>query len=89
VQSLGEYLKVTCHVFVGGTNVREDMDKLRAGVQVVVGTPGRVHDMINRGALGKQVLIILGTHAYFCLCRHERHEDVHSRRGRRNAVAGL
>lgn len=77
VQSLGEYLKVTCHVFVGGTNVREDMDKLRAGVQVVVGTPGRVHDMINRGALGKQVL---GTRK-FLLCRHKRHEDVYSRRG--------
>merc|ERR1711988_1291953 len=28
-----------------------DMDKLRAGVQLVVGTPGRVFDMINRRAL--------------------------------------
>ena len=27
------------------------MDKLRAGVQLVVGTPGRVFDMINRRAL--------------------------------------
>merc|ERR1712166_188046 len=36
---------------IGGTNVRQDMDKLRSGVQLVVGTPGRVFDMINRRAL--------------------------------------
>ena len=31
--------------------MREDMAKLQEGVQVVVGTPGRVYDMINRRAL--------------------------------------
>jgi translation initiation factor 4A len=51
VASLGEYMKVTCHAFVGGTNVGADMAKLQSGVQVVVGTPGRVSDMIQRGAL--------------------------------------
>jgi len=44
-------MKVTCHAFVGGTNVGADMAKLQSGVQVVVGTPGRVSDMIQRGAL--------------------------------------
>merc|ERR1712216_623771 len=29
----------------------QDMEKLRSGVQLVVGTPGRVFDMINRRAL--------------------------------------
>jgi len=32
-------------------NVRDDMSKLQEGAHVVVGTPGRVFDMINRGAL--------------------------------------
>lgn len=54
MNALGEYMKVTCHAFVGGTNVREDMAKLAAGVQVVVGTPGRVSDMINRNAMDTQ-----------------------------------
>jgi translation initiation factor 4A len=36
---------------VGGTNVREDLKALKQGVHVVVGTPGRIHDMIRRGAL--------------------------------------
>jgi translation initiation factor 4A len=42
---------VTAHACVGGTGVREDMNALQQGVQVVVGTPGRVHDMIQRRAL--------------------------------------
>jgi len=54
MSTLGEYMKVTCHAFVGGTNVREDMAKLATGVQVVVGTPGRVSDMINRNAMDTQ-----------------------------------
>lgn len=36
---------------VGGTNIRQDADALRNGVQIVVGTPGRVLDMIKRGIL--------------------------------------
>lgn len=51
VIALGDYLNVDCHACVGGTAVREDMAKLNDGPHVVVGTPGRVFDMINRGAL--------------------------------------
>lgn len=47
VMSLGDYMKVRCHACVGGTVVRTDVDKLRDGVHIVVGTPGRVHDMIS------------------------------------------
>jgi len=48
---LGKYLKITTHACVGGTAVREDIQMLKQGVQIVVGTPGRVNDMIERGAL--------------------------------------
>jgi len=51
VVALGDYMNVECHACIGGTNVREDMQKLQEGVHVVVGTPGRVYDMINRRAL--------------------------------------
>ncbi|PWN44196.1 putative TIF2-translation initiation factor eIF4A [Ceraceosorus guamensis] len=50
VIALGDYMNVDCHACIGGTNVREDMAKLQDGCQVVVGTPGRVYDMINRRA---------------------------------------
>jgi len=44
-------LNITSHACVGGTLVRDDVRILRDGVQVVVGTPGRVYDMINRNVL--------------------------------------
>merc|ERR1719494_1608583 len=39
------------HACVGGTAVRDDIRIMQTGVQMVVGTPGRVNDMINRNAL--------------------------------------
>lgn len=51
VIALGDFMAAQCHACIGGTNVREDMRKLEQGVHVVVGTPGRVHDMITRRAL--------------------------------------
>lgn len=51
VIALGDYMSAQCHACIGGTNVREDIRKLEMGVHVVVGTPGRVYDMINRKAL--------------------------------------
>eukprot|EP01006_Ploeotia_vitrea_P036147 TRINITY_DN65981_c5_g4_i1.p1 TRINITY_DN65981_c5_g4~~TRINITY_DN65981_c5_g4_i1.p1 ORF type:complete len:419 (+),score=265.15 TRINITY_DN65981_c5_g4_i1:98-1354(+) len=51
VRALGDYLKITSHACVGGTLVRDDIRILKDGVQIVVGTPGRVYDMINRNVL--------------------------------------
>merc|ERR1712072_488006 len=51
VCSIGDYLNVVCHACIGGTKVADDIDMLRRGVHIVVGTPGRVHDMIERRAL--------------------------------------
>jgi translation initiation factor 4A len=49
--ALSDFMNVRVHSCVGGTAVREDIRTLQDGVQVVVGTPGRVYDMINRRAL--------------------------------------
>jgi translation initiation factor 4A len=46
--ALGDYLNVKCHACIGGTSVRDDIDKLRDGQHLVVGTPGRVFDMIGK-----------------------------------------
>ncbi|KAD7476884.1 hypothetical protein E3N88_00020 [Mikania micrantha] len=51
MRALGDYLGVKVHACVGGTSVREDQRILSAGVHVVVGTPGRVFDMLRRQAL--------------------------------------
>ncbi len=51
IQSLGDFMNIKIHACVGGTAVRDDIRTLQDGVHVVVGTPGRVYDMINRRAL--------------------------------------
>merc|ERR1712227_514260 len=51
VMSLGDYMGAQCHACIGGTSVRGDMSKLDAGQHIVVGTPGRVFDMISRKVL--------------------------------------
>ncbi|KAJ8560115.1 hypothetical protein K7X08_004173 [Anisodus acutangulus] len=51
MRALGDYLGVKVHACVGGTSVREDQRILAAGVHVVVGTPGRVFDMLRRQSL--------------------------------------
>jgi len=48
VRALGDFLNVSSHACIGGTLVRDDISTLRVGVQIVVGTPGRVFDMVNR-----------------------------------------
>ena len=58
VLALGDYMDAQCHACIGGTNVREDLRKLSQGVHVVVGTPGRVFDMINRRALSKSIWLL-------------------------------
>ena len=62
ISQIGEYLSESqqfCHTFVGGTRVQEDLKKLQAGVIVAVGTPGRVSDVIKRGALRTESLRVL------------------------------
>jgi translation initiation factor 4A len=51
VGHLGDYLGVKCHACIGGTLVKSDVQTLLNGVHVVVGTPGRVYDMLCRRAL--------------------------------------
>lgn len=49
--ALGDFTKIVIHASIGGVNVRDDQEILQAGPHIVVGTPGRVFDMINRGYL--------------------------------------
>lgn len=55
--ALGDYCHVRCHSCIGGTSVRDDIEKLREGQHLVVGTPGRVFDMIGKRHLRVDDLI--------------------------------
>jgi translation initiation factor 4A len=61
VLALGDFMQIKVHGCIGGTAVRDDIQTLRNGVHVVVGTPGRCFDMIQRQALRMDDLRI------FCL----------------------
>jgi translation initiation factor 4A len=51
VLAIGQHLDVTVHASIGGTSIQEDIEAFKKGAQVVVGTPGRVFDMIERRLL--------------------------------------
>uniref|UniRef100_A0A8C9T5F7 RNA helicase n=1 Tax=Scleropages formosus TaxID=113540 RepID=A0A8C9T5F7_SCLFO len=53
ILALGDYMGATCHACIGGTNVRNEVQKLQAEApHIVVGTPGRVFDMLSRKLTG-------------------------------------
>lgn len=53
VDALGDYMGLHSHICIGGTLVNDDIRIFQTDTpQVVVGTPGRVYDMIQRRALG-------------------------------------
>ena len=54
IKELGKYLNVQCMVSTGGTNFKEDIYRLKndnSPVHIVVGTPGRVYDLVNKRVL--------------------------------------
>ena len=59
VKALGTYLKIQVHLCTGGTQVMDDRKRLKDGVHVVVGTPGRIRDLMNRQILNPTYLKML------------------------------
>lgn len=51
ISNIGAFMGVSVEKFIGGTSMREDIGKLRKGVHVVVGTPGRVEDLISKNLI--------------------------------------
>ena len=51
VEGLSTYMDISSALIMGGTRVDSDLKKLDEGIQVIVGTPGRVYDMIKRYVL--------------------------------------
>jgi ATP-dependent RNA helicase DeaD len=51
IVKLSEGRRVHCVAVYGGKPIREQIEKLRRGAQVVVGTPGRVLDHLARGTV--------------------------------------
>jgi len=57
--SIGSYMKINVLCATGGPPVRDDIKALEAGAQFVVGTPGRIYDLVNRNALDRSHINVL------------------------------
>ena len=60
VTRIGEQLKVKTHLCIGGKSVKTDIEAFRDGIHVMIGTPGRVYDLLNRGVIdGKNIKVLI------------------------------
>lgn len=50
-QQIGKHMPIKAMYATGGSNLRGDISNLRGGAQFIVGTPGRIYDLIRRGDL--------------------------------------
>ena len=48
ITELSKYMKITIAKVIGKTNINESINELRKDPQIIVATPGRLIDMINR-----------------------------------------
>lgn len=47
IEHLGSFLNVKVRGFVGGKSKRDDINALKSGIHIAVGTPGRIYDLIS------------------------------------------
>ena len=59
IKNLSQYMDISINLSVGGTTVRDNIDELLKNPHIVIGTPGRVLDMINKKALDTRGLKIM------------------------------
>ena len=50
-KQLGIHLPITCYCATGGSPIRDDIKAIENGAQFIVGTPGRIFDLMNRKVL--------------------------------------
>jgi translation initiation factor 4A len=59
VTAISSFMNIKVNISVGGNSLRDNINELLDNPQVVIGTPGRVLDMINKKALCTRHLKIL------------------------------
>mmetsp|Transcript_7413 Transcript_7413/g.30674 ORF Transcript_7413/g.30674 Transcript_7413/m.30674 type:complete len:321 (+) Transcript_7413:249-1211(+) len=52
VKEIGKHLNIQCMVSTGGTSLKDDIMRLYKPVHVLVGTPGRILDLSDKGVAG-------------------------------------
>ena len=50
-KNIGSFMPVTCYCATGGSPIMNDIKSIENGIQFIVGTPGRMFDLMNRNVL--------------------------------------
>lgn len=58
-KALGSFMNLQVLCAVGGNPLRDDIRQLEGGAQFIVGTPGRVFDLVNRNVLDRSEIRVL------------------------------
>lgn len=58
-KSLTQGLRLSAASFIGGTSVKSDLNQLRRQNHIIIGTPGRLMDLADRGALQLRDISVL------------------------------
>jgi translation initiation factor 4A len=59
VSNLSKYMNIKINLSVGGIHVRDNMNSLKENPHIVIGTPGRVYDMLNKRVLQSENIKML------------------------------
>jgi len=51
IDKLSKYTKIRTAIVYGGVSINPQADKIRRGASIVIGTPGRIIDLMERGVL--------------------------------------
>lgn len=55
LKSISKGLNIYSNCFIGGTNINKDISSLRRQSDIIIGTPGRILDLVNRRVLDLRI----------------------------------
>ena len=58
-KSISSFMNISVYSATGGTPLREDIRAIEKGCQYLIGTPGRIFDLMNRGVLSSEHIRVL------------------------------
>jgi translation initiation factor 4A len=59
IQQISKYMNIKVNLSVGGTQIRDNIDELNAIPHVIIGTPGRILDMLNKNFIDRNTIKML------------------------------
>lgn len=58
-KAIGNFMNLQVLCAIGGSQVRDNIKALEQGAQFIVGTPGRIYDLVNRDVLDRRNMRVL------------------------------